>query len=160
MSINNHWRNKQLGNTNNLLWQETFCYDFMSKHQNVTWKWHGNKGIFFDRCSSQFSMSDVCANGLIIINYPTRHTPKNFVAVINSLLHPDIDFVYLAVNRYEFVSVNDLDIQYHDELVDCISQIVDFLHVPFVRASRTDVSADGNHFVGVHGLDIFTYENN
>lgn len=156
MSINNHWRNKQLNHS--FLAQEKLCLDFLNKHQQLLWSWKGLRGNFFDYCKNQYQFSTQHPTGLVIVNYPTRVSPGQFVSAINKFVTDDIQAVYIAVNRYEFVAVNDLNIDYKETLSDTMDQIISLLNRPFKRhANFTNV--DGRHFVGVHGLDIFTYEN-
>jgi hypothetical protein len=156
MSINNHWRNKQLGN--NLLWQEIQCLNFLKRHPTITWQWHGTKGNFFKFCQNQIKI-DSSGSGLIVINYPTGVTAGQFVSTINQLLDSQPKSVYLAVNRYEFLSTNDLNIDYPEQIEDCINVIVSRCAKSFQRLYRP-AQVDGKHFVGVHGLDVFVYENN
>ena len=156
MSINNHWRNKQLGN--NLLWQEIQCLNFLKQHATLQWRWHGAKGNFFNFCLDKIDINDN-GTGIIIINYPTRVTPGMFVKTINNLTKYRPSVVYLSVNRYEFVSVNDLNIDYPDQIEDCIDAVINQCCCPFKRLYRPQ-QVDGKHFVGAHGLDVFVYENN
>lgn len=156
MGINNHWRNKQLGT--NILQQEMMCYEFLNRHKNLTWAWHGLRGNFYNHCRPQFNFSKN-ATGLVIINLPTRATPKEFVTIINSLITDSIQAVYLAVNRFEFNAINDLGIEYPSNMEQSIDLIVQHCCVTFQRINHSTM-IDGHHFVGVHGLDIFAYENN
>jgi|688.fasta_scaffold1246390_1 hypothetical protein len=160
MSIDNNWRNKQLGYNFNFLQQEICCLDFLKRHKNLTWGWYGGTGRFYDYCKSQFAIEKSNCTGLIIINDPVQVTPKKFVAQINSLINDNICAVYLAINRYEFVSQNDLNIDYKDNIKESITQIVEHIKVPMVPIDLNHNDVDGRHFVGVHGLDIYKYENN
>jgi len=156
LGINNHWRNKQLGNQ--LLWQEIQCLNFLKKHATIQWQWHGFKSNFFNFCQNKININSTGA-GLVIINYPTRVSPGVFVETINKLTECQPCAVYLAVNRYEFLSVNDLHIDYSDQIEYSIDQIINQCCYPFQRLYRPQ-QVDGKHFVGVHGLDVFVYENN
>ena len=159
MSIANHWRNKQLGSTLNFLRQELVCLDFLNRNSNLSWAWHGGAGNFYTHCRNRFQFDSVTPTGLVIINFPSRRTPKQFVNIVNSLISTDICAVYLAINRYEFVAKNDLEIGYQNEIADSIDQIVNYIKVPMRPANFDRNQVDGRHFVGVHGLDIYTYEN-
>jgi hypothetical protein len=159
MSVDNHWRNKQLGNTSGFLRQELFCLDFLNRNSNLVWAWHGISGNFYTHCRDCFQFDSESPSGLVIINFPIRRTPKEFVTIINSLISTDICAVYLAVNRYEFVAENDLKICYQHKLEDSVDSIVNYIKVPMRPASFDRTQVDGRHFVGVHGLDIYTYEN-
>lgn len=154
MNINNRWRNKQLGT--NILQQEALCYKFLNQHNSLTWAWHGTRGNFYNFCQQQFNFSEN-ATGLVIINLPVRATPREFVEEIDSLITESTQAVYLAVNRFEFKSSNDLGIQYPDSLEQSIDLIVQHCCVPFQRINHS-TPVDGHHFVGAHGLDIFVYE--
>lgn len=156
MSINNFWRNKQVPNA--LLKQELVCVDFLNRHSDLSWAWHGPYGRFFEYCEQKFKMTHTDPTGLIIINYPLKVTPGDFVQKINRLLNDNIQAAYLAVNRFQFLTVNDLNIDYADDLTQAIEQIVDRINCPFKRLPNVSADIDGHHFVGVHGLDIFTYE--
>lgn len=157
MNLHKHWRNKQLGSTTSLLWQETLCWDFMERHPGLDWRWHGQQGNFFKQCSERFEISKT-GQGVVIINYPVRVTPKKFIDMINILIHKNPPAVYLAINRYEFIP-DALDCDWADEIVDCLDQIVDRFKYKFTRLTPRDMDVGGFNFVGVHGLDIFTYEN-
>lgn len=159
MNIANHWRNKQLGFSSGFLRQELVCLDFLNKNSDLTWAWTGSTGNFHAYCKDHFQFNSVAPTGLVIINFPIRQTPKQFVSIVNSLIFSDICAVYLAVNRYEFVSENDLEISYQHDLGDAIDQIVNYIKVPMRSANFDRSQVDGRHFVGVHGLDIYTYEN-
>jgi hypothetical protein len=158
MSINNHWRNKQLGTS--LLTQELICLNFLNQHHDLVWSWQGEHNNFFKQCQQQFSISDKNPTGLVIINALGRLTPCQFVIACNSLLTDSIQATYLAINRYEFLAVNDLNIDYADSLTESIQQIVMHIKKPFKPVNMAYTDVDGRHFVGVHGLDIFVYENN
>lgn len=151
MSINNHWRNKQLGA--NTLWQETVCEKFLQQHPSIHWSWHGLHGNFYHKCCQKYNIGN--GTGRIIINHPVKVTPAEFVRQVNEIIS-GATAVYLAVNRYEFVAVNDLNINYPESLADTIDQIVAHLCLPFSRLIYRD-DVEGNSFVGVHGLDIFKY---
>lgn len=158
MIVMNHWRDKQLGTS--LLKQELICLNFLNQHQDLVWSWHGGHNNFFKQCQQQFIISDENPTGLVIINFFSGLTPKQFVTTCNSLLTDSIQASYLAINRYDFLAVNDLNIDYADSLKESVQQIVMHIKKPFkpVEIDCTDV--DGRHFVGAHGLDIFVYENN
>ena len=158
MSINNHWRNKQLGDS--FLTQELICLDFLNKHQDLSWAWFGTQGSFFEHCRKTANIVNKNPTGLVIINSFTSLTPKQFVAQCNGLLTDSVQAVYLAINRFEFIATNDLHIDYHDSMTESIAQIVAHLNQPFKAIPDLTDEVDGRHFVGVHGLDIFTYENN
>jgi hypothetical protein len=160
MSITNHWRNKQLGSEVAFLKQELICFNFLKKHKNLTWGWYGfDSGNFYNHCKKHFDINKNKANGLVIINFPSRVSPKEFTNKINSLIDKKICAVYLAINRYEFINHNDLNINYKDNIAESIQQIVKYIQLP-LTAIDIDNDVDGKHFVGVHGLDIFKYENN
>jgi len=155
-----YWRNKQVGDTSALLAQEVACVNFLKKYQNLTWCWQGFSDNFFNYCNAEFTISNTNYNGVIIINSLIGVTPRHFVEYVDSLLHDDVEAVYLAINRYEFIPTNDLNIDYHDDLGQSIKQIVQHISKPFQALSRDCPDVDGNHFVGMHGLDIFVYERN
>ena len=157
MSINDRWRDKQLGNTN-ILYQELVCLEFLKKHRNLIWQWYGVKSNFKFYCEREGITFENNGTGLLLINWPFSCTPGNFVQKVNELITEKIDAVYLAINRYEFIPINDLGIVYKDNMEDSIQQIVDFIHVPLVPLGFAKSEIDGNHFVGSHGLDIFVYE--
>lgn len=160
MSINNYWRNKQLGHGFKFLQQEINCLNFLNKHKNLVWGWYGPSENFYSYCKDNFIVDNSNATGLVIINFPTRTSPKEFVQKINSLIDEKICAVYLAVNRYEFVSQNDLDIDYQDDIAKSVKQIVNHIKIPLIADKIDSYHVDGKHFVGVHGLDIYKYENN
>lgn len=163
MSFHQHWRNKQLGYSSAILQQEQYCWDFMAKYPDISWAWHGVVSVFRDRCMQNFKITnDKNAQGLIIINRQRGATPKQFVDYINAQINERTQAIYLAINRFDIVPLNDLNIEYRDSIRDSIDQIVKHLEVPFKRANLgiADNEIDGHHFVGVHGLDIFTYEHN
>jgi hypothetical protein len=155
MPINNHWRNKQLAN--NLLWQETQCLTFLKTHPHINWRWYGNQGYFYSVCQSLLNFNSD-NNGAIIINTPTKTTVDMFVKHINNLLHENVIVAYLSINRYEFVADQKSNSDFPDGLEDCIDIIVSKCHRGF-RRLYTPAQVDGKHFVGVHGLDVFIYEN-
>jgi hypothetical protein len=149
MSLHNHWRNKQLGGE--LLFSEQICLDFIHSHKDLTWTYVGPKNNFVD--SYDFKTA---GNAVAIVNYPFQVTPGEFVSKINELIQ-DKQAVYLAINRFEFIPENDLDIDYANSISESIDQIVAHLSKPFRRIPH-GVEVDGDHFVGVHGLDIFVYD--
>jgi len=155
MSINNHWRNKQL--SDNLLWQETQCLNFLKCYPNVSWQWIGQQDNFFKFCQQQVEI-DNNGSGLIIINYPGRVSAGTFVNTINQLTDCQPSAVYLAVNRYEFLTVNDLNVEYPDQIENSIDTIISMCSFPFRRLYQPQ-QVDGKHFVGVHGLDVFINDN-
>lgn len=156
MNLFKNWRNKQLGTNPSILWQETLCLNLMEKYPSLDWSWHGNRGNFYSYCEQKFNMTAV-GQGRIIINYPLRVTVSRFINTINILMHKNPQVAYLAINRYEFVPEEGIDWQ--EELVDCIDQIVGRLNHKFVRLTPKNIDVGGFNFVGVHGLDIYTYEN-
>lgn len=156
MGINNHWRNKQIGNQ--LLSQEKCCLEFLEQHSNLTWKWYGTTGFFSNYCKNRFKFGNV-NDGLIIINYPMRVSPKKFLSFVDSTISDQTEAVYLAVNRFEFVSLNDLNLDYPDDIGESINAIIQKSKY-FFRRYYVPIEIDGKHFVGVHGLDIFVYERN
>lgn len=158
MSYLKKWRNKQLGNTNALLRQEQYCWDFMSKRPDISWTWHGLAGNFQSLCETKFKIvSDNLATGIIAINKQPFVTPKGFVDRINDVITEKTSSMYLAVNRFEFIAVNDLNIDYKDSIKDSIDQIVSHIKLPLKRVELgiNDSDIDGHHFVGIHGLDVF-----
>ena len=96
---------------------------------------------------------------MVFVNYLTFETPGTVISNINKLLHDNIKAVYLAINRFEFRAVNDLQINYADDISDCIDQIVSHCGKSFTRLYHAPC-VDNKHFVGVHGLDVFVYERN
>jgi hypothetical protein len=157
MSIHTHWRNKQLGSDAGLLWQETLCLDFLKRRPDIDWRWYGQRGDFYRHCQQLMPMSDL-GQGVVIINYPVQVSPKRFIDTINILLHRNPPAVYLAVNRFEFVATSDLS--WPESLPECMDLIVSQLKYPFKRVTDPAMDVGGFNFVGVHGLDIYTYENN
>ena len=156
MGIHNHWRNKQLGK--NLITQEILCWEFLNKHPNQTWQWLGNKGYFYDYCHS-FLKIDSHGQGLIMINNLFRLTPANMIACLDRLMHDNIQTAYLAINRFEIHAKNDLSLDYPDSMQKSIDLIVSQCQKKFKRL-YDPIEVDARHFVGVHGLDVFVYENN
>lgn len=156
MGINNHWRNKQLGQ--NLLKQEQLCLDFVSRHQQLTWHWLGTKGYFYDHCKPLVSIGDPW-QGLILINHLSALSPKNLVAEVDRVMTDNIKAAYIAINRFEILPINDLDLDYPDCLAKSIDLIMDCCERKFSRLNYPK-HVDGRHFVGVHGLDVFVYESN
>lgn len=157
MPTNNHWRNKQIGN--NLLWQESQCLQFLKKYPDLTWSWHsGIKGHFYDLCSQELNLGSQ-GNGAIIINYPVRVSVDMFITTLKKILTTNVKIAYLAVNRYEFVADYTTDNNYSDQIKDCIDLIVSNCCGNFRRLHHPE-AVDEKHFVGVHGLDVFVYENN
>jgi hypothetical protein len=157
MSIINHWRNKQLGNR--IASQEIKCFNWLNKFPNITWAWYGVQGNFFNFCKENLQIANKGNDGLIIINYPTRVSPGDFVHAINLLSTNNIQAAYLAVNRFEFKALNDLNIDYPDDVGDSLDLIVKHCNLPFERLNNP-VEVDGMHFVGAHGLDVFVYARN
>lgn len=154
MGINNHWRNKQLNHA--MLWQELRCLEFCQQYPHVIWKWNGAPSHFFDVCKSVLNFGPN-HTGLIIINTPGRVTVDNFVKYISSLCHDSIQVAYLAINRYEF-RVEKPNTDLPDTMEECINLIASQCHEKF-RRLYIPAEVDGKHFVGVHGLDVFVYEN-
>jgi hypothetical protein len=158
MPINNHWRNKQAGN--NLLWQEIQCLEFLKRYPGLDWVWHGNKNsYFYDLCKQDLNIKSQ-GNAVVLINYPVKVSVDRFIKTLKEILAEHIEIAYLAVNRYEFIpnytaNCND----YPDQIEDCLDLIVSKCNKHFRRLYLPD-SVDGKHFVGVHGLDVFVYENN
>jgi hypothetical protein len=155
MGINNHWRNKQLNRA--MLWQETRCLEFCKQHSNIVWKWHGMSGHFFDVCRSVLNFG-TNNNGAIIINSPGRVDVDDFVRQIKTFLHDDVQVAYMAINRYDF-RVENYNVDWPDSMEECLDLIASRCHLKF-RRLYTPTMVDGKHFVGVHGLDVFVYENN
>lgn len=156
MGINNHWRNKQLGQ--NLLWQELQCLNFVQQHPNIEWRWYGLKGYFFEVCNKLCTTSNQ-GQGAIIINFPMRVSVNNFIHTISNLIKEDIAVAYLAVNRYEFLPSDSCDFDFPDSLQETMDVIVNKCNPNFRRLYQPN-QVDGKHFVGVHGLDVFVYEHN
>lgn len=154
MGINNHWRNKQLKDS--LLWQEIQCLEFCQQ-QNTTWAWHGVHNNFFNVCKKVLTFGPN-HNGVIIINTPTRLTVDNFVNHVSSVLTSNIQTAYMAINRYEFL-VQNTNINLPDSIEQCLDIIANRCN-PAFRRLYVPAEVDGKHFVGVHGLDVFVYENN
>lgn len=152
------WRDKQLGGQGVFLAQESVCLDFLKKHPQITWCWQGFQNNFYNHCQQHFSFNNVDYHGLVIINSLIGVTPKHFVDYVDSLLHDRVQAAYLAINRYEFIPKNDLDIDYDDDIEVCIEQIVQHISKPFKKLDWDCPEVDGDHFVGMHGLDIFVYE--
>jgi hypothetical protein len=158
MSIHTHWRNKQLGAGDSLLWQETMCLDFLKRHPDIDWRWYGQRGNFYQHCQQFVSMSNL-GQGVVIINYPVQVTPRRFIDTINILLHKNPPAVYLAINRYEFIPT-PIGQPWPETIAECMDLIVSQLKYPFTRVTDPNMDVGGFNFVGVHGLDIYTYENN
>jgi hypothetical protein len=156
MNINHQWRNKQLHD--NLLYQEIQCLDFLKKHPDITWQWYGPRGHFFDVCKTKINI-DTTGNGVVIINSPTKISVNSFIKMISAIVRNDIRVAYMAVNRYEFLVTNNTDICFPDSIDDSIELIASKCNPKFRRLYEPGV-VDGKHFVGVHGLDVFVYENN
>jgi len=156
MSINNHWRNKQLGE--NLLKQEQICLEFLLAHQHLSWHWLGTKGYFYQYCQANLS-TEPPHQGLIWINHAFRISPKNLVQAIDRVMTDSITAAYISINRFEIVPINDLDLVYPDCIEKSLDLIVDSCRKKFRRLYNPN-QVDGKHFVGVHGLDVFVYETN
>ena len=154
MSINNHWRNKQVGKK--LLKQEQICLEFLLAHQHLAWHWLGTKEYFYEYCQSNLSIKPP-HQGLVWINYVSRLSPKNLVNAIDHVMTDNIKAAYIAINRFEIVPINDLNLTYPDCLEKSLDLIVDSCHKKLRRLYNPD-QVDGRHFVGVHGLDVFVYE--
>lgn len=154
MSISNHWRNKQVGS--NLLSQEIACLDFLQKHPTVTWTWLGTQGYFFDYCLDKIRV-DTNANGIVAINHGMNASPKQLIHIIDSLLTDEIQCAYFAFNRFAIKPMNDLGLDYPDDIGDTIDLILSHCQKPLARLYHAS-EVDGRHFVGVHGLDVFVYE--
>jgi len=157
MNINHNWRNKQL--VDNFAQQELLCLNFMEKHKHLVWRWYGTNGYLHDYCKKHFVFSELCTSGIIIVNHPLRQTPKNFIQFINDTITDDVRAMYIAVNRFEFRPDTDLTDQWPEPLDECIDLIMSYCRLPLKRLYKHP-SPDGYHFVGIHGLDIFIYENN
>jgi hypothetical protein len=155
MSLHNHWRNRQLGK--DILPQEKKCIDFLSRHRNCRWRWEGSKGHFFHWCQDLISLDQTQYNGLILINYPSNVSPGEFVRTIDKLMRQDIKAVYVAINRYTFRPVNDLEIPNFNDISLAIDFMIGKCEKKFQRYYLSE-HVDGHHFVGVHGLDVFIYE--
>jgi hypothetical protein len=156
MGINNHWRNKQLGT--NLLKQEQICLEFLQAHRHLTWHWLGTKGHFYQYCQSILS-TGITYQGLVCINDLSRLSPKNLVNALDCLMTDDIQAAYIAINRFEIIPINDLNLTYPDCLARSLDLIVDCCQKT-LRRLYLPQQVDGRHFVGVHGLDVFVYESN
>lgn len=154
MAINNHWRNKQLGK----YWcaQEQACFDFLMRYQDLNWQWLGIKGQFYQDCSTLLSMQEP-SQGLIWINHGSGLSPKNLVNSIDCVLTAAIQVAYIAVNRFDIVAVNDLDLVYPHCIEESLDLIMSCCDKKLRRLYRPQ-QVDGRHFVGVHGLDVFVYE--
>lgn len=141
--------------------QEVICKKFINSCSADQWSWHGQSGEF--RKHMEVTVK-ICNNpnsdGLILINHPRKLSPKNYVDRVNLLLTHSIKYCYMAVNRYDFVACNDLNIDWAEDLAVCVDQIISHIVLPMRRISASDWPVDGRHFVGVHGLDIYTYANN
>lgn len=156
MGINNHWRNKQL--QQNLLWQEIECLKFCQR-QNIKWAYYGFKGHFYDVCLQTLNFDKSLYNGIIIINTPGQVTIKAFINQIQNWLLPQVKTAYLAINRFEFIIDNYNDnIDYPENINECIDLLAYNCSSKFQRL-YTVPKIDGHNFVGVHGLDVFVYEN-
>jgi hypothetical protein len=154
MSINNHWRNKQLGKH----WcaQEQTCFDFVLQYQHLNWQWLGIKGQFYQDCRALLPMQ-APYQGLIWINHGGSLSPKNLINTINCALAPGIQIAYIAINRFEIAPVNDLNLVYPDCMEESLDLIMSCCDKNLRRLYRPK-QVDGRHFVGVHGLDVFVYE--
>lgn len=156
MKIGDSWRNKQVGK--NLLQQEKICLDFLIAHRHLTWNWLGTKGYFYQHCQSTLSIGAPC-QGLVSINYFRKLSPKKIVCAIDSLITNDIAAAYIAINRFEISAVNDLDLLYPDCLEQSLDLIMNCCNKKLRRLYKPQ-EVDNQHFVGVHGLDVFVYEAN
>lgn len=154
MSINNHWRNKQLGK--NLLQQEQICFEFLQMHKHLTWCWLGTKGYFYQYCTPTLA-AGIPYQGLICINGLSMLSPKNLVNAIDCLITDNVKAAYIAINRFEMVPINDLNLTYPDCLEQSLDLIMQSCQKTLRRLYRPQ-QVDGRHFVGVHGLDVFVYE--
>lgn len=158
MRVHLNWRDRQLNQQ--LSWQEHVCYQYLRSHPGVNWQWASNEpDNFYHYCCSQLTVDQPCANGLVIINYPVQQTVKNFVSVVQSLITDNIEQIYMAINRYDFDPKNDLNIEYPDSLAQSIDLISKLCHAGFQRL-YSPLQADGKHFVGAHGLDVYVYQRN
>lgn len=153
MSIHNYWRNKQLGQ--NLAQQEIICFEWLKQQTGIQWQWYGHPGYFQNYCRERLDFSQP-ATGLVIVNYPLHATPAKFVDTINRLVTDRVQAVYLAINRFEFNSKNDLNLDWPDSMEQSIDLIVAQCKIP-LRRLQTFAEVDALHFVGIHGLDIFVY---
>jgi hypothetical protein len=98
-------------------------------------------------------------NGAIIINRFSQLSPKNLIQQLNTFAVPLLDVIYLAVNRYEILPINDLSLLYPDSIEESLDLIISQCKIPFKRL-YCSLSVDGHHFVGIHGLDVYYYECN
>lgn len=157
MSLNNHWRNKQLGK--NLLRQEQICFEFLQGHKHLlTWHWSGTKGFFYQHCAPTLS-EGIPYQGLVCINGVSGLSPKNLVNAIDRLITYNVKSAYIAINRFEIIPINDLNLTYPDCLEQSLDLIMQCCQKTLRRLYRPQ-QVDGRHFVGVHGLDVFVYESN
>jgi len=73
-------------------------------------------------------------------------------------LTSNIQGAYMAINRYEFcVETTNPDLP--DSTEQCLDLIANRCNQAFRRLYVPD-TIDGRCFVGLHGLDVFVYENN
>ncbi len=154
MPIHNNWRNKQL--QNNLCWQEAVCLNFLLQHNNIRWQWHGSFSNFYHHCSDKVTI-DHKGNGAVIINRFGKLSPKNLIQQLDAFDALSLDVIYLAINRYDILPVNDLSLSYPDSLEESLDLIISQCKIPFKRL-YCSLSIDGHHFVGIHGLDVYYYE--
>lgn len=152
-----YWRNKQI--STGLLWQDMVCLDFIAQpqYQNLSWRWLGRKDNFYHHCSQILELSHDNYTGLIMINRPSYVTPRAFVDMLDRRLHDDVKCAYVAVNRFMLRANNDLDLDYPDSLEESIDLIMSQCKKKF-RRLYSPLDVDGKHFVAVHGLDVFVYE--
>lgn len=159
MPILNNWRNKQLANQNFLLAQESRCLEWMRQRGDRIWFCQNVQGFFKTVILNDFATTNQFedSTGVVMIN-PLISSPKQFIDYLDSRLDNRRD-IYISVNRFVIPPINDLNIDYDASLEKSIDQIMDHCHLPFKRLYQPD-QVDGRHFVGVHGLDVFVYENN
>lgn len=154
MPTHNHWRNKQLAQ--NLCWQEHVCLRFLMQHNDITWQWHGPFSNFYHYCK-QFLQFDDIGNGAIFINPFYQLSPKNIVNQLDKIDKNNLKVIYLAINRYELLPENDLQLSYPESLGDSLDLIISQCSIPFKRL-YCPLSTGGHNFVGSHGLDTYVYE--
>jgi hypothetical protein len=98
-------------------------------------------------------------NGAVIINQFDQLSPKNLIQQLDNFSVQQLQVIYLAINRYYILPNNDLQLLYPDSIEESLDLIISHCKIPFKRL-YCSLNVDGHHFVGIHGLDVYCYENN
>lgn len=126
------------------------------QHTNVTWRWHGPLSNFYYFCKSSLPI-DSNGNGAVLVNQFYQLSPKSIVERIEQITKGNLKTIYLAINRYEILPVNDLLLSYPESIADSLDLIVSKCSTPFKRL-YSPLEVSGHNFVASHGLDIYVYE--